>query len=222
MRTGEFSPGVPGDYIRTYTDVEWKGINEPCPLWDRVTLEIMNKDVGLRDYLLTAYASALIGKPLNQIMLILTGSGSNGKSMFVNVIDKVFGNLTSTATKDLLVNVGKASSSGNASPIVANLHGKRLVTVSETEDDDWLNVAQVKSITGDGKITARRLFANPVTWQPTHTPVLVTNFLPRLRNSDDLALRRRIKVIPFKMTFMVEGSTMYKTSYNPADELHAL
>ncbi len=221
MVTGEFSRGVPDDYVRTYTDIEWKGVDTPCPTWDRVTLELCGGDEALRDYLLDLYAYALMGNPIHQILPVLQGSGSNGKSMLIKVMAHVFGDLSSAAGHNLILNMGKPMGDA-ANPTLARLQGQRMVSVVETGTSQWLDEATLKLVTGSDEITARMLRANPVTFDPTHTVFLVTNVLPHIQNPDDKALMRRIKVIVFPMTFFAVGSKDYIERYDESNPMHGV
>ena len=70
--------------------------------------------------------------------------------------------------------------SGAASPELADLRGRRLVTLSESAEDRRLAVERVKVLTGGDTISARQLYGQPFTFRPSHTIVLVTNHRPRV------------------------------------------
>jgi len=56
----------------------------------------------------------------------------------------------------------------------------------------------MKNLTGGDRITARPLYGAPVSFAPTHTSLMVTNFLPKVSGNDPAAWRR-IRVIPFNV-----------------------
>ena len=95
------------------------------------------------------------------------------------------------------------SNPNGASPAQMSLRGKRLVVVSETERDHRLAVALMKNLTGGDPITARPLYGKPVTFQPSHTSLMVTNYLPKVAG-DDPAAWRRIRVVPFDVVIPPE------------------
>jgi putative DNA primase/helicase len=85
---------------------------------------------------------------------------------------------------------------GAPSPDVAALHGKRLVVVSETDDGCALAEAQVKEITSNEPITARKLHRDPFTFNPSHKVLLMTNHRPFVKGSDE-GIWRRLNIIGF-------------------------
>jgi len=76
------------------------------------------------------------------------------------------------------------------------LHGRRLVTINETEQNDQLNESRVKFITSSDVITARRLYEEPFDFRPTHKSFLTTNHKPIVRGTDE-GIWRRIHLLQF-------------------------
>jgi putative DNA primase/helicase len=54
----------------------------------------------------------------------------------------------------------------------------------------------MKRLTGGDAIRARYLGRDSVTFEPSHTAILVTNHLPKVSGDDD-AVWRRVRVVPF-------------------------
>jgi putative DNA primase/helicase len=79
---------------------------------------------------------------------------------------------------------------------IADLLGKRLVSVSETKQDRHLDVALVKRLTGGDTVKARFMRQNFFQFEPSHLLIMATNHLPVI-DDDTEAVWRRIKVIPF-------------------------
>ena len=83
-----------------------------------------------------------------------------------------------------------------------SLHGLRIAYASETEDGAKLSAAKVKWYTGKDKLTGR--WPNdkfPITFDPTHTLFLQSNFKPRT-DAHDKALWSRVINIPFIIQFI--------------------
>jgi len=78
------------------------------------------------------------------------------------------------------------------------LFGRRLVVVSESDKGRRLAEATMKRLTGGDPITARFMNKNFVTFEASHTAVLVTNHLPKVAGDDD-AIWRRVRVVPFEV-----------------------
>jgi putative DNA primase/helicase len=93
--------------------------------------------------------------------------------------------------------------SGGATPDLARLHGRRLVTINETPQHCRLNEARVKFITSHDIITARNLYEQLFDFTPTHKVFLTTNHKPVVRDTDE-GIWRRIHLIPFTATIAKE------------------
>jgi putative DNA primase/helicase len=79
---------------------------------------------------------------------------------------------------------------------VAALAGKRFVATIETDEGRTLAEALMKTLTGGDKITARFLYKNSFSFDPTFKIWLAANHKPVVRNNDH-GVWRRIKLVPF-------------------------
>jgi putative DNA primase/helicase len=163
------------------------------PSWERFLANVLPDD-DVRGYLQRLAGVSLLGKVVEHIFTIATGTGANGKGTSYNAILYALGDYGHVAESDLFMSA--KSNPNGASPAQMGLLGKRLVVVSETERDHKLAVALMKNLTGGDPITARPLYGKPVTFNPSHTSLMVTNYLPKVAG-DDPAAWRRLRVIPF-------------------------
>jgi putative DNA primase/helicase len=76
------------------------------------------------------------------------------------------------------------------------LRGARLAFCSETEEGRKFAAATMKRLVGGDPIEANLMHKNPITFDPSHTLIMLTNFLPKV-SGDDPAVWRRILVVPF-------------------------
>ena len=74
----------------------------------------------------------------------------------------------------------------------------------ETAEGRRFNESLVKQLTGGDAITARRMFEDNWTFEPTHKLWLATNHRPEIRGTDH-AIWRRIRLIPFNVQFSDDG-----------------
>lgn len=169
---------------------------DDVPLWFRF-LEQVLPDEDVRRYFRAFVGMALCGAVREQVFTIATGTGANGKGVAYNAILHALGDYGHAADSELFMNA--KGSANAASPALFELMGRRFVVVSETERDRPLATALMKQLTGGDPITARPLYGHPVTFKPTHTPLMVTNFLPKIDGTDPAAWRR-IRVVPFDVT----------------------
>ena len=102
------------------------------------------------------------------------------------------GNYAATAEPTLLM-----AKRGDAHPTgVADLLGRRFVSVVETEQGRRFDIALLKWLTGGDTLKARYMRQDFFSFQPTHLLLMATNHLPRI-DDDTEAVWRRIRVIPF-------------------------
>jgi putative DNA primase/helicase len=202
LATGELRPGRPGDYIRTYAPHEWRGLDEPCPRWSRFVVEIMGGDKDMAAFLQRLFGYGISGLGTEHRLAIPWGeTGRNGKDTLFESLGYALGPLAGAVTKDVVIDPGGRRYAGAATPHLMELRGKRLVWASEPHEGARLDAAQVKLITGGGRLKGRPLYGSEVEWQPTHLAMLITNSRPHAP-ADDLALWERLLLIPFTQRFV--------------------
>lgn len=195
LRTGELRPHDPADRLSKVTNgAHIDGVDRAE--WEAF-LERIIPDPEVRAYVQRIAGLALLGLVREHILPIAIGTrGGNGKGTFYEAFLHALGDYGHTAESDLFM---KAKANANAaSPAIFALRGRRFVVCSETEEGAPLAAALMKNLTGGDPITARALNRMPITFEPSHTPWLVTNHLPKVKGSD-AALWRRIRVIPFQV-----------------------
>lgn len=104
----------------------------------------------------------------------------------------MLGDYACTAEPDLFMHREGAHPTGEMDP-----RGVRWVAVSES-DKDRLAEATMKRLTGGDTTRARRMRQDFVEFTPSHTPLLITNHLPKV-SGDDAAVWRRLRVVPFEV-----------------------
>jgi phage/plasmid-associated DNA primase len=156
--------------------------------------------------LMLVTSSCLSGRFKMAKIVTLLGNGSNGKSVFMELIKGVLGDNTnkqqggySTRT-DISLLTEKKGHSQDASPTLALLEGTRLATCSEANKNDVINTGTLKSLTSNEEMIARKLFEDPKTFFVKCLIILACNFSLKLGSNDYGALRR-IMVYWFKIKF---------------------
>lgn len=94
----------------------------------------------IRDYILRVLSKCLTASETERLY-ILTGSGSNGKSKLVRLIQKTFGEYWRDISVSVLTQKRKASNA--ASPELVDMKGRHIITTQEPEADMKLNVGYV-------------------------------------------------------------------------------
>ncbi len=195
LRTGELRAHRRDDHLTMLAGAAYRP-DATAPQWE-AHLRRCLVDSELIAFVQRLAGLSAIGVALEHIVAILHGAGANGKSVTLNAIAAALGDYAHRSTIDLLIQMGR--SPGRATPELADLRARRLVTVSETPEDGRLAAERVKWITGGEPITARRLYGQPFTFDPTHTVWLSTNHKPRVAD-DGHGIWRRLLLIPFNVT----------------------
>lgn len=169
--------------------------------WIDFLRECFNDDQELIDYVQKICGLAVIGKVYIEGIIISYGDGGNGKSTFWNTIARVLGSYYGKISADALTTNCKR----NVKPELAELRGKRLIIASESQEGARLNDSEIKELCSTDDIRAEKKFKDPFDFTPTHTLVLYTNHLPKVKGTDD-GIWRRIIVIPFNHKFTKDNA----------------
>ena len=133
--------------------------------------------------------------------IICNGAGRNGKGLINELLGEVVGGengyynkgSTTTLTKDL---------AQGANPAVANMHMKRVVISSEPEKGQGLNVENIKKLTGDNQINARKLYSSNCMTKLTATQIMEANDIPKIDGTIGQAEISRFIIVPFDSLFL--------------------
>jgi P4 family phage/plasmid primase-like protien len=157
----EFRDGKSEDYLSFSTGLDYhmtKHYTEySCwaDLWKFLSSILPDPEV--LAYFLAHLATCMVGGNPAQKFHILTGSGSNGKSMLVILMAMCMGTYACKAPITLITqDRGKA---GVANPELVRMKGKRFVTMQEPEEGANIKTGLMKELSSCEKITARDLFA---------------------------------------------------------------
>jgi P4 family phage/plasmid primase-like protien len=197
----EFRAGRPEDYMTFTTGINYMDYNEmDCDIQrvEHIFSQIHPKKEN-RDFFFTTLAAGLNGNKREQKLDIWTGSGSNGKSVTVDFLSKSLGEFFDSPSITMLTR--KRGSSSAASPDMAKLKGKRVISFLEPEHDDTLHTSILKQFFGGDWIEARGLFKDPIRFKPQSSGFLSCNNLPKIPSTDG-GTWRRIRVLKFGSKFV--------------------
>jgi P4 family phage/plasmid primase-like protien len=169
-----------------------------CPRFLAFLSQIFEGDQSVLEFVQHFYGYAITGETTEQILLILWGKGSNGKTTLVELLASVIGDYASPAPSGLLTS--KSAADNNYYAEIADLHGRRLVTASESEEGAKLKEAFMKKAVGGDTLKGRHLYGQLFGFKPTHTLQLLTNHKPQIRGAD-YSTWRRIRLLPFLVKF---------------------
>lgn len=215
LKEDNFRPGRPEDFITMSTGYEYvdygyvDGLDKSEIVHEDIleVLDFLNKilpEEDVREYVLLLISSFLMGTTRDEKFHIWSGTGANGKSKLVELIENTLGRGSSggyAAKLSHTVLTRKQSNSSSPSPDLVKTKGRRLATIQETENDDKINTGRMKELTGGDAITARALFQDEIEFKPQFKMVLCCNDLPRVEADDDGTWRRFV-VVEFISKFL--------------------
>jgi putative DNA primase/helicase len=204
LRTGDLRPHDQADLITKLCGTDYDP-HAKCERWEKFMMEIFDNDEKMVAFVQRAIGYSLTGMTNEQVVFIMHGSGSNGKSVLLETIAAVLEDYVKRSPADTWV----SKPTNGPSNDVAALAGSRLVSVVETEHGKQLAEALVKQATGGDAMTARFLHKEFFSFIPKFKLWFATNHKPNIRGSE-FAIWRRIMLIPFVVTFndkdkMIQG-----------------
>ena len=171
-----------------------------APRFLRFIEEITDGDKQVARYLQCVFGMMLLGKNPKQIMLMLVGHGSNGKSLLLEIMLYIFGDYGVSVEPELFLE-SRNSDASRPRPEMVKLAGKRLCITSEPPKGLGLNENLVKRFTGSDTISARIPYAKEeLSFRPNIVPIMISNHDVRIEGTDH-GIWRRIKQIQFNVQF---------------------
>jgi len=198
---GAFRPIQPHDYISTTT-----GYAYPKTKNEAVRKEIMTlfynifENEETKTYLLRVFASCIFGGNRWEEVYILNGVGGNGKGVASDLLETTLGDYFYTA--DMALFTKSAERKDQPIPALVEARCKRVLMLTEPENEDTMKTGIIKKLSGGDKVECRTLYSkNIVRYVPMFKPFLQTNTIPNLSSLDG-GIQRRIVVIKFPFQFV--------------------
>jgi len=195
LRTGRLLDADPAHLITLATPVPFVP-DATCPRWIQFLDELFG-DPDLIAFMQRLVGYCLTGDTREHVLVVLHGTGCNGKSTLVETLRRLLGEHAATGAFDTFTR-GR----GDRGPRddLARLRGARLVTAAESGEGHRLDEAVVKEITGGDTIAARPLYGRYFEFRPKFKLLLTTNHRPRVDGGDN-AIWRRLRLVPFEQSF---------------------
>jgi putative DNA primase/helicase len=156
-------------------------------VWDQALTALPPEVASWMQYRLGQAAVGL--PPEDDVMLILQGGGENGKTTIAHAPRVSLGDYAVKMSDRVLM-----ANPGDHPTEMMELMGARYALAEELPEGRSLNVQRVKEIIGTPEITARRMRQDPVTFTSSHTPVITTNPIPVVPETDHGSWRRLLLV----------------------------
>ena len=201
LETNIFRDGRPSDNISLTTNLEYVEYTFDSP--EIIDLQNIISQIlpvaPVREYFLHILSSCLSGKVYFEKFFVLTGSGSNGKSKLIELIQNTLGDYYHQMNVAALCS--KRGNSQSADPELAMLRGRRFVAFQEPSKDEPINVGKLKEWTGGDTIQTRELYKGPIKFKSQAKMFLICNDIPDVHSDDD-GTWRRLTVINFPSKFI--------------------
>lgn len=194
LRTGQLRPGERDDFVTLQAGTEYGHFD--CPRWLQFLDEVFNGNAELIDYIWRAVGYSLTADMREQCFFVMYGSGSNGKSIFIDALETITGSYGHRA--DMKMFAGFSSDANSFQ--MADFRGKRLVFAAEVKKDARMNEHVLKHFTGGETLRAEYKYGRSFTIRPVGKIWLSVNHTPKVAD-DSYGFWRRVRLIPFLRTF---------------------
>lgn len=193
LPTGDLTPHKPELYLTKIAGCDY----DPAAVHEDWTAALRAVPESVQPWLQARYGQGITGHACpDDRMVIQQGGGSNGKSTLLAGIAGALGDYYHQAPSRLLI----GNQSGSHTADLADLRGARFVAIEETPESGRLDVVLLKTLAGTPRVSARKLYQDPVSFPATHTVFLNTNYTPIVGETDEGTWRRLLLVV-FPYTF---------------------
>lgn len=199
LRTGKLSKHNRKDFITKIINIDYKE-NAQCPNWVSFLDRIFLGDKELIEYIQKTIGYSLTGAITEQSFYMLYGNGANGKSTFLNTIQRILGEYADTLKgSSLMVKRNDDGARGD----LAKLKGKRFVISSELNEGQTFDESLLKALTGGDTVPVRFMYAEEFPLQAQFKLWIMTNEKPKIKGTNH-GIWRRVRLIPFLYKFKDE------------------
>ena len=149
---------------------------------------------------------------VSRFIYFWVGSGRNGKSLLLKVLNKIMDKAMDAISKDVVL---MKKSNSHLSTEFEKLDKSRIGFITEISETDVLNIDNIKAITGDDKIDVRGICKTNESIKSTINIHGAMNELPSFKGQK--AIADRLVIIPFNNEFEVntdiEGEVMSRIDW---------
>ena len=206
LAQGSFRRGRPEDMVSRSTNINYIAYDSNFRQVQEIHkfLREVLTITPVREYVIKLMATFLNGSTKNEKFHIWAGSGSNGKSKLIELLEKCMGDYSCKMNAANLLQ--KRNSGSQANPELARTKGARFVNMQEPDQDSEINVGIMKELTGGDTIVVRGLYKDSFEFKPQFKMILTCNQKPKLPE-DDEATWRRVRLVEFisKFTWEAKG-----------------
>lgn len=192
VATGEITPHSPEHGFMAMVDVEYDP-NATCPRFDQFMEEVTMGDKKAQDIILE-YLGYVVGNvPCARFekCLILTGVGSNGKSVLLDVLKHMIGTASFGSVR--LSDLTDAAKRFELIGKIANIP-------SEEQSSTFKDSAIIKAMISGEAVQVKQLYAQPYSTKIEAKHIVACNSVPNSGDNSN-GIFRRMLIIPFNAVF---------------------
>lgn len=152
------------------------------------------------EYVMSYISASIDNRPREAIMLLLTGAGSNGKSVLLSLITSMLGAQYSCAMPFSMLICNREDSPESAKPMLMQLVGARLAVYSEGPSNAIMYMPMVKRLTGGDAMAVRPLYGNAINIRARCMHLVMSNHDFMILTHEE-ATWRRLRYVKMMMTF---------------------
>ena len=196
LRSGQLRRRRPEDMLFTLLDVDYNP-TASTKLIDATVLSMMADDAVMAFFLQKLLGYGVTGEVCEEIFLVFTASGRNGKGLLMQAMRQLLG----TMYVELNCGIITCRQVANLDAEHGKLLGARVAVFNELEPGEKLKTSEVQLLSGGDGVPATPKYRDPMTIEPRHLCILTTNHLPQLAEVI-VAIVERFLVVPFPVTFV--------------------
>ncbi len=219
LHTGELLPHNPTDLLTQITPIEFRpedlkllqeqgieGMAMICPRWYAFLKNSQQGDMDVVRYIIKLLGYTATADNRHKCIILIQGPKNTGKTLFIEMVARVLGKSSGQDTEGYAKNTPfetfayRSDTHQNpnaANDFLAELAGARMVYADESREQQRLDSALIKRLSGRSTINTRASYGTPFAFDVTFKLWLATNHLPDIPADDD-AVWERIKLIPFE------------------------
>lgn len=193
LPTGELLQHDPGLYLTKIAGADYN----PLALHSDWTAALQCLPLDVQSWLQVRYGQGITGHTTpDDRVIIQQGGGANGKSTLLTGVAAALGDYYFLASDKILMGSQAAAHTTD----LADLRGRRFVSIEETPEAGRLDVVRLKKLAGTERITARKMHQDNLSFRATHTLFVNTNYPPVVSETDE-GTWRRLLLVTFPYTF---------------------
>ncbi len=182
------------EYHTKSVSCDYDPYEQPSKLFLDFLDEIFQKDSELIEYIQKIFGISLTGISERQEFYILHGEGGNGKSVLVSIFSQLLDSYVYSMDAEKIMSSNQAS---NKDTYLAQFKNKLAIFCFEGGQGKRLNIPLIKLLTGGEMLNVAQKYEVACEFKIKAKPFLITNPKPKINDSEDTALWRRLRMIPF-------------------------